>query len=143
MNKNIIKWKIHLNVSPDKAYNMLSTDEGRAKFWAEKAHEENGYINFEFPNGQKWKSKLLETSSPQKYQLSYFEGGVTTFILDPDGKGGTDLTLTDEGFPVEEYEDIHAGWVSVLMSLKAAAEFGVDLRNHDSNRTWDNKFVEN
>ena len=36
-----------------------------------------------------------------------------------------------------------AGWVSVLLTLKAAADFGVDLRNHDPTRTWDQDFADN
>jgi len=112
----IIKWRLHLKVTPEKVYEFLATDKGRAKFWAESAVEENGFINFEFPNGQKWQSRIIEKIPSQKFVLSYFAGGVTTFILENDGNGGTDLTLTDENFPPEEYNDIHAGWVSVLMS---------------------------
>jgi predicted nucleic acid-binding Zn ribbon protein len=33
--------------------------------------------------------------------------------------------------------------VSVLMALKAAVDFSVDLRNHDPDRTWDHGYVEN
>ena len=29
------------------------------------------------------------------------------------------------------------GWVSVLLELKAAADYNVDVRNHDVTRTWD------
>jgi hypothetical protein len=29
------------------------------------------------------------------------------------------------------------------MALKAAADFGVDLRNHDRQRTWEQGYVEN
>lgn len=28
------------------------------------------------------------------------------------------------------------------MALKAAADFGVDLRNHDPTRTWDQGYVD-
>jgi hypothetical protein len=36
-----------------------------------------------------------------------------------------------------------AGWVSVLLALKAAADFGIDLRNHDPARTWNKGYVDN
>jgi len=36
-----------------------------------------------------------------------------------------------------------AGWVSVLMALKAAVDHGVDLRNHDPQRTWDQGYADN
>lgn len=29
-----------------------------------------------------------------------------------------------------------AGWVSVLMAMKAAVDHGVDPRNHDEERPW-------
>jgi hypothetical protein len=31
----------------------------------------------------------------------------------------------------------------VLLSLKAAVDFGVDLRTHDNNRHWDLGYVDN
>jgi len=35
------------------------------------------------------------------------------------------------------------GWVSVLMAMKAAVDFGVDLRNHDPKRSWQQGFADN
>jgi hypothetical protein len=32
---------------------------------------------------------------------------------------------------------------SVLLALKAAVDFGVELRNHDLNRTWDQGYGDN
>jgi hypothetical protein len=31
----------------------------------------------------------------------------------------------------------------VLLALRSAADFGVDLRNHDLARTWDQGYAEN
>ena len=36
-----------------------------------------------------------------------------------------------------------AGWVSVLMAMKAALDYGVDLRNHDIERTWMKGYADN
>jgi hypothetical protein len=33
--------------------------------------------------------------------------------------------------------------VSVLLALKAAVDFSVDLRNHDAGRTWCSGYVDN
>jgi hypothetical protein len=41
------------------------------------------------------------------------------------------------------HTEVIAGWVSVLMCLKAAVDFGVDLRAHDPEKHWDNGYVEN
>jgi hypothetical protein len=35
-----------------------------------------------------------------------------------------------------------AGWVSVLLALKAAADFRVDLRSHDPQRTWSQGYAD-
>jgi len=45
--------------------------------------------------------------------------------------------------PLQDRAEIIAGWVSVLLSLKAAGNFGVDLRGHDPERHWDHGYVEN
>jgi hypothetical protein len=75
--------------------------------------------------------------------VRYFGGSTTTFELAADGAGGTDLALTDAGVLDADRPEVIAGWVSVLMALKAAADFDVDLRDHDSRRTWDEGYAEN
>jgi hypothetical protein len=35
-----------------------------------------------------------------------------------------------------------AGWISVLLGLKAAADFRIDLRNHRPGCTWESGFVD-
>ena len=59
-----------------------------------------------------------------------------------DNDGGTDLLLTERGVPAESRVSNHAGWVSVLLALKAAVDHGIDLRNHDPLRTWDRGYVD-
>ena len=140
---NIIDWKLHLTSSTDIVYERLSTNEGRASFWAESAVEQDGTIHFVFPNQAEWKARILETEPPYRFKVEYYGGSITTFELIADGSGGTDLTLTDEGVPAENRTEVIAGWVSVLMALKASADFGIDLRNHDPKRTWDEGYVEN
>ena len=140
---DIICWKLHLKSSAQAVYQTLSTNEGRASFWAESAVEQDGLIHFIFPNQAKWKGRILEKEPPHKFKVEYYGGSITTFELNADGLGGTDLTLTDRGISQEDRVEVIAGWVSVLMALKASVDFGIDLRNHDPNRTWDEGFVEN
>ena len=140
---DIIHWKIHLKSPPQSVYQKLSTNEGRASFWAESAVEDNGIIHFVFPNQVEWKGSILETDPPRKFKVEYYGGSITTFELNTDGSGGTDLTLTDQSVPAEDRQEVIAGWVSVLMTLKASVDFGVDLRSHDPNRTWDEGYAEN
>ena len=138
-----ILWRLHLRSPIQQVFEALSTDGGRACFWAESAIEQEGVIQFVFPNGILWEGRILETVPPNRYAVRYYGGSVATFVLEEDGGGGTDLTLTDQGVPPEDRVEVIAGWVSVLMALKAAVDFGVDLRTHDPQRTWDHRYVEN
>ncbi|HET9908809.1 MAG TPA: SRPBCC domain-containing protein [Anaerolineales bacterium] len=140
---DVIRWKLHLKSSPQVVYQKLSTDEGRASFWAESAMEENGVIHFVFPNDAEWKGKILDKEPPHQFKVEYYGGSITTFELHPDDVGGTDLTLADQGVHPEDRTEVIAGWISVLMALKAYVDFGVDLRTHDRSRTWDEGYAEN
>jgi uncharacterized protein YndB with AHSA1/START domain len=139
----VIRWRLHLRSAPEVAYAAIATAEGRARFWAESADEEGGQIAFRFPNGLVWTGRILEAEPPRRFGVVYFGGSACRFALEPDGRGGTDLTLTDEGVAPGDWSEVHAGWISVLMALKAAVDFGVDLRNHDAGRTWDRGYVDN
>jgi len=139
----VIRWRIHLHSPPEKAYRFLSTHEGRAAFWAESAVERAGTIHFTFPGGQSWQGKILEQDEPRRYSIVYYGGSITTFELASDGEGGTDLMLTDQGVPEKDRTEVIAGWVSVLMALKAAVDFGIDLRNHDPAHSWEQGYAEN
>lgn len=137
-----VEWKVHLTSPPEDVYQAISTETGRESFWAESAPAVAEVIHFEFPNGVEMRSAILEARPPETFAVDYF-GGTATFDLASDGDGGTDLTLHHEGLSETEYHDTAAGWVSVLLSLKAAVDFGIDVRNHDPQRTWDEGYVDN
>jgi uncharacterized protein YndB with AHSA1/START domain len=134
----VITWRLHLSSPPEAVHRLLATGEGRARFWAESAAETAGRVEFRFPNDLRFSGLILDNDPPRRFAVEYF-GEHAAFDLASDGAGGTDLTLTDTG----DDPDVRAGWVSVLMALKAAADFGVDLRNHDPGRTWDHGFADN
>lgn len=138
-----IRWRLHLAAAPEAVFSMLATDEGRARFWAESAERHGQDIWFVFPGGATWAGRVLEEAPPSRLSVRYFGGSIATFELVPDGRGGTDLTLTDRGVPLQHLEEVSSGWVSVLMALKAACDHGVDLRTHDPDRTWDQGFADN
>lgn len=140
---NPIAWKLHLQVPPEQVYAMLASNDGRAQFWAESAMELDKHIHFVFPDGQKWRGKILNAQPGKLFQVEYYSGSRATFTITSDGKTGTVLKLTDENVPESDRAEVTAGWVSVLMALKAAADYGIDLRNHDSDYTWDKGFVDN
>lgn len=140
---NAIRWRLHLHSSVEEVYAALASDEGRAAFWAESAVEREGIIHFVFPNGATWQGRILEAVPPHRFAVEYCGGSVARFILAADGAGGTELTLNDTGVPDAYRSEVIAGWVSVLLALKAAVDCGVDLRNHDPKRSWEQGYAEN
>ena len=138
-----IEWRLHLAAPPERVFAMAATAEGRAQFWAESADDVDGVITFRFPDGTELQSRVLERDAPKRFAVEYFGGSTVLFECEPDGSGGTDLRLIETGIaPAERTENI-AGWVSVLLCLKAAVDHGIDLRNHDPQRTWADGYVEN
>ena len=136
-----IRWRVHIPASVEKVFATLDTSEGRASFWAESATEVDGYIDFRFINGEGYRSKVLDRRPPRLLCIDYF-GGLVRFELTVDGKQGTDLLLTHDGVAAEEWSEVHAGWLNVLFPLKAWVVHGIDLRNHDPARSWQQGYAD-
>jgi uncharacterized protein YndB with AHSA1/START domain len=136
-----IRWRMHIPVPPERVYAALDSDDGRAAFWAESAVEVDGAIDFRFSGGYRCRSPIVERRPPHVFALDYI-GGVARFELTPDGAGGTDLLLTHEGVPAEDWQEVHSGWLNVLFPLKAWLAHGVDLRNHDDRRAWEQGYAD-
>ena len=136
-----IRWRMHIPVSPRWVFAALDTAEGRASFWAESALELDGHIEFRFINGYVLRCKVLERVPPRLLRIDYL-GGPVQFDLTEDGAGGTELLLSHEGVSADEWNEVHAGWLNVLFPLKAWATHGVDLRNHDPRRSWDQGYAD-
>ncbi len=136
-----IRWHMHIPAAPEKVWDALDTDAGRAAFWAESAPERDGVVHFRFINGYRCESRVLERRAPALWVIDYI-GGPARFELQPDGRGGTDLTLTHEGIGADEWNEVHAGWLNVLFPLKAWVAHGIDLRNHDGQRSWDQGYAD-
>jgi len=64
--------------------------------------------------------------------MKFFGNSVSTFENDEGYQDGTVFSLIDSGVPLEHRMDVIVGWVSVLMTLKASVDFGIDLRFHDA-----------
>lgn len=138
----IITWRIHLASCPERVYSAITTDEGRRRFWAESTTEAHGSVRFRFPNGMAWDGEILVARKSEKFDINYF-GNRVSFTLQDDGEGGTDLTLEDHGTAGPDQAETAAGWISVLLALKAYLDHGIDLRNHDPGRTWDQGYADN
>jgi len=138
----VIRWKMHFTSSRESVYDALATDAGRAQFWAESAPEKNNVITFCILGYEPYSSKILKRDSPNLFKLEYF-GTNVEFVLRDDGSGGTDLFLTATNVNESYRMEMVAGWISVLMAMKAAVDFDVDLRNHSELRSWNNGYVDN
>lgn len=136
-----IRWRMHIPAPPERVYATLDSDAGRASFWAESAVEREGAVHFAFSGGFRCSARIVERAPPRAYALDYL-GGVARFELLPDGAGGTELLLTHEGVDASEWQEVHAGWLNVLFPLKAWVVHGVDLRNHDDRRSWEQGYAD-
>lgn len=132
---------MHLAVPPETVFAALDSGEGRRCFWAEAAEETDGVIHFHFVNGLTHESRILRREPPDLWAIEYF-GGEARFELGSDGAGGTDLLLRHDGVTEDAWTEVHAGWLNVLFPLKGYVVHGVDLRNHDPARTWDQGYAD-
>jgi hypothetical protein len=141
MTDKTIRWKLHLGSPPEVVFTYLATDDGRQKFWVERSTSRGPDLEFIFSNGLRCNAKVLLSEAPRAISFLYFDT-VAEFRLESDGSQGTDLTLTNAGVHESEWNEVNAGWLNVLLPLKAAVDFGIDLRNHDPGRTWEQRFVD-
>jgi hypothetical protein len=139
---NELRWRVHLNATPDVVYERLSTDRGRESFWAESSKTLDDGVSLVFPDRSATTVRVLLERPPHVLEMDYF-GVPTRFVLEPAGGHGTVLEVTASRIPAHDMADLAAGWVSVLLNLKAAINFGGDLRNHARARTWVDGFVDN
>lgn len=138
----VIVWKINCKSTPSKVFEYIATDECRNKFWA-VTQSKNDIVTFAFANSYVWEGKILESNPPTQISFLYIDNSEESFELIDDGNNGTDLILRDKGVKPEFRTEVIAGWGSVLMTLKAAVDFNVDLRNHDPKKTWSEGFFNN
>lgn len=137
-----LRWKMHFASSREQVFAALATASGRARYWAESAPEIDGEITFHILNYEPFSGRILHREEPSLFTLEYF-GTVVAFSLHDDGHGGTDLSLLATEVDESGRMEMAAGWVSVLMAMKAAVDHGVDLRNHDAARAWAGGYADN
>ncbi len=135
-----IEWRLHLRSSPQEAFAMWASDRGRELFWAERSQATASGFRLDFLSGEALDVELLESAPGARFAFRYFGGSTVAIDFRPDGSGGCELQLVETD-PEDPWEN-HAGWVSVLLAFKAAADFGIDLRSHDRGRSWDRKYVD-
>ena len=135
-----VLWRIHCRTHRDRVFALFDSDDGRASFWSASAVEVDGVIQFRAKNGNRWESPIVERIPGRRLSINY--GGLVTFDLEDAEDDGTDLTLTHTGFDPQDRDDVLAGWINILLPLKARADFDVDLRNSDPARDWAHGYVD-
>lgn len=132
-----VEWKLHLASSPEVVFDLLTTDRGRERFWAERSATVDGAFILTFTGGEELRSEIVAQSRPHDFAFRYFNETLVELRLEADGSGGTEISLSEIGFKDSAHRTENlAGWIQVLLCLKAAADHGIDLRNHDPRRTW-------
>lgn len=138
----VIRWRMHFASPPEQVYAALATDAGRSSFWAESAPERDGRITFHILGYEPFSGRVLGRVPPNLLALEYF-GTIAEFTVAADGSGGTELSLVATEVDESIRMEMAAGWVSVLMAMKAAVDHKVDLRNHNDTRTWGQGYADN
>lgn len=134
--------KVRIERPARAVWEMVSTDAGREAFWCERSRESGGALEMEFPNGVRERFETLGREEGRALRMRYFGGSELAIEVRGDGDA-CEVTVTETGVAGAERAENESGWVSVLLALKAAAQHGIDLRNHDPARTWDQGYVDN
>ena len=133
-----VLWRLHLRSSTDRVYSMFATDAGRAAFWAETSTESDDAMILTFVGEpHPLTCAVLERIPSRRFVFRYWEETVVEVEMQNDGLGGTELSVRESGFQTAAHREQNlAGWVSVLMNLKAVVDHGIDLRNHEAAHSW-------
>lgn len=137
--KNLF-WKMHLKSSPEEVFQYLTTDEGREAFWAYKSIQRDN--SFELTHYDGSICEVLTISKTKlKFEFIYNRTIVAINLID-DGNGGTELLLNNKNIQDDDYEKVSNKWISTLLSLKAACDFKIDIRNQDPSKSYDIGYID-
>ena len=136
-----IVWRLSLASPPERVFELLDTDEGRERFWAERSHATDTDFELELPGGVTGRVEVLEREPPNRLVIHYF-GARTELDLTTREDGGCLFQVTCHCDDPAAWVEFYPGWVSWLLVLKGAADFGVDLRNGAPGRAWAQRYVD-
>lgn len=135
-----IEIRIRVAAAPAAVYERFATDAGRETFLCESSRSRHGRSVLRFPNGESTAMRVTGFAADRRIEFDYF--GDSVCVEFRAGDAGTVVELRT-AVAARDHAEILAGWVSVLLALKAAVDHGVDLRNHEPALSWDNGFVDN
>ena len=136
-----IVWRLRLASPPERVFAAWLSPTDHEHFWCERSEVlPDGSFRQHFIDGTVACCAVEGTNSPVHVRFRYFTTRVDVHL---ERRGdGTDLTLRVCDVAPDEWNDVHAGWLNVLLPFKAWVDFGVDLRNHDPGRTWGQRYVD-
>jgi uncharacterized protein YndB with AHSA1/START domain len=137
----LIVWRLSLASPPERVFELLDTDRGRERFWAVRSRERERGFELEFPGGLTSFVEVVEREHPARLALRYFGSEVELLLAEHEG-GGCLFEVRCRCDDPAAWVEMHPGWVSWLLVLKAAADFGVDLRNGSPERAWPQRYVD-
>lgn len=137
-----LRWRVHLSAPAEAVYRLIATDDGRQRFWAERSQQNADQITLTFPDGSQTVLDVISQEPPSTWVVRYF-GALTSFEVQATSVDTAVLEVRASDVPDGDCVELAAGWVSVLMNLKAVVNAGTDLRNHHRDRTWQTGFVDN
>jgi uncharacterized protein YndB with AHSA1/START domain len=137
-----LRWRVALPAPREDVWALLATDAGRERFWAETSQQSGKRVELRFADGTTTRLEVLASNAPTSIAVRYFDAK-TTFELTSTSGGLTLLEVTADNVLPADTIDVAAGWVSVLLCLKAYVMAGLDLRNHDPRYAWSAGFVDN
>ena len=136
-----IVWRLSLASPPERVFELLDTDEGRERFWAERSRAIVDGFELEFPGGVTGRVEVLEREAPKRLKIRYF-GADAALDLSLREDGGCLFEVTCHCEDPTAWVEFLPGWVSWLLVLKGAVDFGVDLRNGSPERAWAQRYVD-
>jgi uncharacterized protein YndB with AHSA1/START domain len=134
-------WRLSLASPPERVFELLDTDAGRERFWALHSHAVPRGFDLVFPGGLQGRVEVLGRDKPRHLSIRYF-GSEADFELTEREDGGCLFEVRCRCDDPAEWLEFFPGWVSWLLTLKAAADFDVDLRNNEPRRTWAERYVD-
>src|SRR3712207_2646018 len=93
-----VEWKVHLASAPEIVFDLLTTDRGRERFWAERSTSSSKVFTLTFPGGEEQACNIVAVSPPHHFAFRYFENTLVEFDLSAEERAGTDVALTEIGF---------------------------------------------
>jgi uncharacterized protein YndB with AHSA1/START domain len=136
-----IVWRLRLAAAPERVFRAWLSPADHERFWCERSEAlPDGSFRQHFIDGTVARCAIEDTQAVAHIRFRYFESQVDIHLQPRDT--GTDLTLIALGVEPHEWNDVHAGWLNVLLPFKAWVDFGIDLRNHDPLRTWAQRYVD-